>query len=135
MNDGIFALVARYSLEDRFVVSISAAVGQGGLNKNPDVLAIQQSLNQIPPNQGGPAPRLKEDAWIGPKTIGAISTFQRNNTGLPVDGRVDVNGPTLARLNALLNNKPTPKPVGPKFTDKSLYASGGPSANDIKQDA
>jgi hypothetical protein len=117
------------------VVTISASVGQGGSNKNADVLAIQQALNQIAPTQGGPAPKLKEDSWIGPKTIGAISNFQKTNYGLKVDGRIDVNGPTLARLNLLLGTKPNPQPVGPKFTDKNLYGSGGPTANDIKQDA
>src|SRR5690349_4208757 len=117
-----FAAPLRIScLEARIVATISASVGQGGVNKNADVLVIQQSLNQIPPNQGGPLPKLKEDAWIGPKTNGAIIVFQKANTGLVVDGRIDVNGPTLARINALLTSKPNPQPVGPKFTDKNLY--------------
>jgi hypothetical protein len=56
---------------------------------------------------------------------------------------MDSNGPTLARLNILLAAKPTPPvpppvppaPPGPKFTDANLYGPGGPSADDIKQDA
>jgi len=123
------------------MVSISASVGQGGSNKNADVLAIQQALNKIPPNQGGPVPKLKEDGWIGPKTIGAILKFQKGNTGLPCDGRIDVGGPTLAKLNSLLGSKPNPgpspnpQPAGPKFTDKNLYGPNSPSANDIRQTA
>jgi len=116
------------------VVNISASVGQGGLNKHADVLAIQQALNRILPNQGGPAPKLKEDGLAGPKTIGAITRLQRANVGLAADGRIDVHGPTLARLNSLLGSKPAPQPPAPKFTDKNLYAPGGPTANDIKQD-
>ncbi|MBI4907376.1 MAG: hypothetical protein HY820_27370 [Acidobacteria bacterium] len=117
------------------MVNISASVGQGGLNKNPDVLTIQKALNQIPPNQGGPLPKLKEDGWVGPKTNGAILKFQKCNPGLPADGRINVNGPTLARINSLLGTKPNPQPPAAKFTDKNLYGPGGPSANDIKQDA
>lgn len=117
------------------MVQISASVGQGGFNRNADVLAIQQALNQIPPNLGGPAPKLKEDGWVGPKTIGAITKFQKAIVGLAVDGRIDVNGPTLARLNSLLGSKPSPQPAAPKFSDKNLYGPSGPSANDIKQDA
>ena len=118
-------------------VNISASVGQGGANNKADVLTIQNALNQIPPNQGGPDPKLKEDGLIGPKTIGAITKFQKANAGLPVDGRIDANGPTLARLNVLLGSKPTPKPTpaAPKFSDQNLYGPGGPTANDIKQDA
>ncbi len=116
-------------------VNISASVGKNGLNKNADVLAIQQSLNKIPPAKGGPDPKLKEDGWIGPKTIGAITKFQLANAGLTPDGRIDPQGLTLVRLNELLAGQPKPQPAGPNFTDKNLYNDGGPSPNDIKQDA
>lgn len=118
------------------MVNISASVGQGGRNKNADVLAIQQALNKIPPNRGGPTPKLKEDGWIGPKTTGAIVNFQKINVGLKADGRIDVNGPTLTRIDNLLSGgPPKPKPPAPHFTDQNLYLAGGPTANDIKQDA
>lgn len=110
------------------MVTISAPVGQGGVNKKADVLTIQKALNQIPPNKGGPVPKLKEDGLVGPKTIGAILKFQKSNIGLAHDGRVDVNQATLARINILLGNKPN-------FSDTNLYGSNGPSPNDIKQDA
>ena len=83
------------------MVTISASVGQNGRNKQPDVLAIQHALNGIPPAKGGPLPPLKEDGIAGPKTIGAIVKFQRANSGLIVDGRVDAAGPTLACINSL----------------------------------
>jgi peptidoglycan hydrolase-like protein with peptidoglycan-binding domain len=121
-------------------VNISASVGQGGVNRYADVLAIQQALNKIPPNQGGPDPKLVEDGLIGPKTRGAILKFQRANAGLPQDSRIDVNGPTLARLNTLLGggggpNPPNPQPAAPKFSDQNLYGPNGPARTDIRQDA
>jgi hypothetical protein len=125
------------------VVNISASVGRGGQNRSADVLQIQKALNRIPPNKGGPDPKLKEDGLAGPKTIAAILKFQSANAGLTADGRIDANGPTLARLNSLIGSTPPPppkpppppQPPGPKFSDKNLYAGGGPSPDDIKQDA
>ena len=109
------------------MVNISASVGQSGINRKADVLSIQKALNQIPPNKGGPIPKLKEDGLVGPKSIGAIIKFQRSNVGLAHDRRIDVNRATLDRINSLL--------ATPKFSDKNLYGPGGPSNNDIKQDA
>lgn len=117
------------------MVNITASVGQGGANRAADVLAIQKALNQIPPAKGGPDPKLAEDSRIGPKTIGAIVKFQRAHAGLVADGRVDAGGPTLAKINTLLAPQPVPPPPAPNFTDKNLYRGGGPSPNDIKQDA
>lgn len=110
------------------MIKISSSVGQSGVNKNADVLTIQKALNKIPLKKGGPAPKLKEDGLIGPKTIGAIRKFQMSNAGLVYDGRIDPNRATLARINSLLGNKPL-------FSDKNLYRLIGPSPNDIKQDA
>jgi len=119
-------------------VTISASVGRGGVNKHADVLAIQKALNKIPPNQGGPDPKLKEDGWIGPKTNAAILKFQKANQGLPHDGRIDVTGPTLVRINARLAGQqpvPPPAPAAPHFSDANLYGPSGPSGNDIVQNA
>jgi len=84
--------------------SITRSVGQFGVNLKDDVLKIQKLLNLIAPQDGGPLPAtpeglgLKEDGICGPKTIGAIKTFQlRQGTGS--DGRVDPNGGTLKRMN------------------------------------
>lgn len=110
------------------MINILASVGQGGVNRKADVLAIQKAFNQIPPNKGGLNTKLKEDGLIGPKTIGTIIKFQRSNVGLAHDGRIDANRATLARINTLLGN-------APKFSDKNLYGPQGPSPRDIKQDA
>lgn len=77
-------------------VSITASVGAGGKNNNPDIIAIQTLLNK----------------WIDPKigvtglctgkaddpTVIAIKKFQSGFTSNP-DGRVDPGGSTLKRLN------------------------------------
>ncbi|BDC47810.1 hypothetical protein F183_A01260 [Bryobacterales bacterium F-183] len=89
-------------------------------------------MNQIPPHKGGPNPKLVEDGLVGPKTIGAIRTFQQSDIALAKDGRVDPNGPTLARINAQLGYGTSTKP---KFHGDNLYGPNGPSQNDIKQDA
>lgn len=67
---------------------IEKSVGTGGVNQRHDVVRIQALLNAMPPYLGGPAPRLKQDGFIGPTTINAIKGFQRMNFG-EVDGRVD----------------------------------------------
>lgn len=89
--------------------AISKSVGQGGFNIREDVLTIQRLLNLIAPDNGGPPPvepdglGLKEDGIAGPKTIGAIKTFQiRNGTG--TDARVDPGRQTLKRMNEVPKN-------------------------------
>ncbi len=77
---------------------ISKSVGQGGFNLKPDVLKIQKLLNLISPKDGGPLIPLKEDGFIGPKTLGAIRSFQAFHS-LGSDGRVDPNGLMLKKMN------------------------------------
>jgi hypothetical protein len=86
--------------------TISASVGAGGVNTQPDVKIIQTLLNQIPAAAGGPDPDLVVDGLIGNKTITAIKNFQTRH-GLVVDGRVDPGQATLARLNSLQVEKIT----------------------------
>ena len=79
---------------------IDKSVGQGGFNVRKDVLTIQRLLNLIAAKDGGPLPPLDEDGYIGPLTIGAIKNFQLfHKTGS--DARVDPNGPTLKKMNAV----------------------------------
>jgi len=84
--------------------TIEKSVGIGGANLRSDVLAIQKLLNRIAPEDGGPAIMLGEDGWIGEKTNRAIHDFQRfHKTG--TDTRVDPNGPTLAKMNAVAGGR------------------------------
>lgn len=88
---------------DRPIV-IHRSVGAGGVNKSGDVETIQQSLNRVPADQGGPAPPLVVDGLFGPKTGAAIRQFQ--GTQFPdwtPDGRIDPDQKTIKRLNELLS--------------------------------
>ena len=79
---------------------LSKSVGQGGFNLRPDTLKIQELLNLISPRDGGPLVPLKEDGFIGPKTIAAIKAFQLFH-GLGTDGRVDPGGALLKKMNEI----------------------------------
>jgi hypothetical protein len=81
--------------------SISASVGRlGGVNRPPDVVTVQELLNRVPPQKGGPAPPLVVDGRCGPLTIKAIQTFQLHHFSFRgMDGRVDPGGQTLRKLN------------------------------------
>lgn len=90
-------------IQFRFEGGVSArkfdkSVGQGGFNQLPDTLKIQELLNLISPTDGGPLIPLKEDSFIGPKTIAAIKDFQLFHN-LGTDGRVDPGGALLKKMN------------------------------------
>lgn len=78
--------------------SIAGSVGVGGRNAPADVRTVQQLLNDVPPDQGGPSPKLAVDGLAGPLTNAAIAKFQKKQLGFS-DGRVDPGGPTIKRLN------------------------------------
>lgn len=81
--------------------TISASVGQNATNKLPDAVTVQQLLNKVPVDQGGPEKPLKVDGLAWGKTIAAIKRFQHVHMGHKwPDGRVDPGGKTLASLNA-----------------------------------
>lgn len=82
-------------------VAISGSVGSGGMNRAEDVRRIQEALNRVPPDKGGPVPPLVVDGICGPKTAAAIWRFQKAQ-GVPADGRVDPGNVTLAKLNTVL---------------------------------
>jgi len=72
--------------------TLSASVGEGGVNKEADTLLVQQLLNK---HGAG----IAEDGDCGPITIGAIKDFQKDTVGFNnPDGRVDVGGTTWAAL-------------------------------------
>lgn len=92
-------------------VRIKESVGINGKNRPDDVVAVQGLLNRIAPANGGPAVKLKVDGIAGPKTRNAIQTFQLKHFGWPgADGRVDPDGPTLAKLNELAAPASPPSP-------------------------
>jgi peptidoglycan hydrolase-like protein with peptidoglycan-binding domain len=82
-------------------VAISGSVGSGGANRFDDVRKIQEALNRVPPEKGGPLPPLVVDGLCGPKTVAAILRFQKAQ-GVVADGRVDPGQATLSKLNTVL---------------------------------
>jgi hypothetical protein len=94
--------------------SITASVGQGGVNLAMDVVTVQFLLNCVPEIDGGPVPELVIDGLIGPLTIAAIHRFQRTRFGWS-DGRVDperAGGVTIIALNEFdpIPDLPIPAP-------------------------
>lgn len=91
--------------------SITASVGEGGVNKSGDVRTIQEMLNKALPGWGGPTPKLATDGACGPLTKAAIRRFQQVQlaTYFTPDGRVDPGRRTLKRLNHVwaVNDPPT----------------------------
>lgn len=83
--------------------TLSASVGaKGGVNRNNDVITVQELLNGVSPDQGGPTPPLAVDGLCGPLTKKAIQSFQLQQFGWSgADGRVDPGHQTIARLNEL----------------------------------
>lgn len=96
------------------MVTISASVGQNGVNRPEDVKKVQTLLNQN--RHLSDHPEITEDSISGPKTIGAIRNFQRKVVGMNnPDGRVDPGGKTITALNtgAISGNKPAKPPPAP----------------------
>jgi hypothetical protein len=73
-------------------MEIKASVGNGGINSPGDVGVVQALLNAVQ------KANLKIDNCCGPKTIAAITVFQRSFLSHP-DGRVDPRGATWKRLS------------------------------------
>lgn len=99
------------------MTDISASVGLEGNNAFDDVLLVQRLLTA----KGFSLGRL--DGSCGPRTIEAITAFQRGFMAAP-DGRVEPGGKTLKMLNEqgatpadvtapLLHHAPLPEPLNP----------------------
>ena len=94
------------------LVKIEKSVGRGGSNLPLDVVAIGVSLVAVGIDQGGIfAPPLSIDG-LGQ----AIALFQRTQRLPKADGKVDVSGSTLRRINQILNpgGLPAPGPAAPE---------------------
>lgn len=85
-------------------VKISASVGENAKNNKQDVIEIQKALNTIiVHNVLVPLAPLKVDGIAGSNTKTAIRQFQRVSVGAASpDGRVDVGGRTIKKMNEVL---------------------------------
>jgi hypothetical protein len=72
-------------------------IGGSEGNVLSDVIVVQDALNRVTPQQGGPSPKLVVDGECGPLTIAAIKKFQIKQFGWS-DARIDPNKKTIKRL-------------------------------------
>jgi peptidoglycan hydrolase-like protein with peptidoglycan-binding domain len=86
-------------------ITISASVGNDGVNQVDDVKKIQAALNGIESENGGADPKLIVGDSNNPETEAAIRAFQKHHQLTPDDGRVDPIGKTLKWLNALVDQQ------------------------------
>jgi hypothetical protein len=84
-------------------MGISASVGRGGVNHPADVTYVQQLLNRIALNRGGPNPPFMLFGTPGDKLSQAILRFQQANCPGIADGRIDAGGRTLSQLTSMAN--------------------------------
>jgi len=77
---------------------MKSSVGAGGRNVKADVQYVQFLLSDVLAQGNGKG--LAIDGIVGPKTQAAINKFQQTTMGF-ADGRVDPDGPTIKRLQAL----------------------------------
>jgi hypothetical protein len=99
-------------------LTITASVGDGGVNKALDIAIIQCLLSSFGiPEEAGGAPGLVIDGKIGPKTNAAIGSFQAKQFAMQ-DNLVQPDDFTIKRLNALADRFNDPAnpgaPVGMK---------------------
>ena len=113
---------------------ISASVGQGGKNVKADVITVQTLLNK----KGA---KLTVDGSCGPKTIAAITAFQKQVVKLAKpDGRIDVGGATWKALTAGATATPAPTTPTPApapstpATSNKITASVGQGGKNVKAD-
>lgn len=102
-------------------IQILASVGKGGSNRHDDVATVQQLLNFVPPEHGGPDPKLAVDGKFGTNTASAIERFQKIGLGFQwPDGRIDPGGKTAVNLLQFAQSVPV--------SGSSTSNTAGPSA-------
>ncbi|HEY1341756.1 MAG TPA: hypothetical protein VGF59_29795, partial [Bryobacteraceae bacterium] len=81
-------------------LALEQAVGKGAAIEGPDVLRLQEAINRIPRQYGGPARRLPESGRAGKATIRAIEALQERYFA-SADGRVEPMSKLHARICSL----------------------------------
>ena len=78
-------------------INLTSSVGSPAPNLEPDVKKVQDALNYVKPEKGGPMPKLVVDGKCGTLTVAAINKFQGKEFGW-FDSHVDPDKKTIKRL-------------------------------------
>lgn len=108
------------------LVVLEGSVGYGGANKARDVLAVQESLNEVAIEAGGSS--LTVDGRCRDKTIAAILRFQQQWVSYR-DSRIDPDGATLQALNGAVGVRSGAN--GPAMVAARFVAAAG-SGSDVQ---
>ncbi len=100
---------------------ITGPVGFLGITNGPQVIAVQNALNNVPSDLGGFPGYLDVDGVAGDETIGAIRNFQKFHFGFN-DGKVDVMGKTHAKLSSLQPMKIQRMEIAKQYLSRALSA-------------
>jgi len=111
-------------------MAVEGSVGQNGQNDVIDVKVIQSALNLVNPTRLTGAPELAIDGLIGPMTIGVIEQFQEDIVEMAnPDGRIDPDGPSIARLQTSIPKGLTPTAL------RGIMVHSPPEVSDTYQPA
>jgi hypothetical protein len=117
-------------------VKLLASVGRGGVNGPADVRKVQGALNKISAIEGGSTEQpLAVDGLRGSLTQAAIDHFQETQFGKNhkfCDGRIDALGPTIHRMNELIQARtvdPFRIPILVSFVTQATQAVLAAQAN------
>jgi len=97
------------------MANLSGSVGRNGKNLRSDVMTVQRLLNADMPV--GKAP-LAEDGVFGPKTLAALTEFQRRKS-LAQTGLISSGDSTWVRLGQALTAVRAPSPQAPVLAGPS----------------
>ncbi|MBI3562063.1 MAG: peptidoglycan-binding protein [Gammaproteobacteria bacterium] len=73
-------------------------VGNGGINLSQDVATVQDLLNRVPRDYGGPQTMLAVNGILDDSTVEAIQRFQQRHLG-KADGVITPNQATFMKLS------------------------------------
>ncbi len=107
----------------RASTNLSGSVGKGGSNNAADTKLIQNLLNK-----NGASPTLVVDGICGPKTIAAISKFQRTKVGFS-DSLIEPNKNSWKLLNG--KKQPTTTTVASTKLSSSVGVGGANKPQDV----
>ena len=110
--------------------ALEGSVGQGGDNKRGDVQVVQLLLNGW--MEASKKTALAIDGVVGPKTIAAITSFQREYTPAYVTGCIEPGSPSLFHLGEMTLSQLQRKVITPSVVLEKTYHPVAMSGLDMR---